>query len=202
VNPLPLWLFSGAAALLGGYLLTRSTDPSTGGAAASASPDAFDRQLTRNFHLDELLVSSRYPDLIREPSPAIREQLRLGAVHVLQPGRDRVSQVAGYSVPWHVTSGYRGPLLNAAVGGSDTSDHATGRGADIVTDTFSNDELIAILYDLWTEGGLPWLDQAITYEHKGHLHLGWRPPGEARGEFLEAYPGPFGRDAYRTWSPA
>ncbi len=179
----------------------RKPPSASGGAAASAAPP-FDRQLTRNFHLDELLVSASYPQFVREPDAEIRERLRNGAVHVLQPGRDRTSQVAGHSVPWNITSGYRNPYLNSLVGGSDTSDHVQGRGADIVTDRFSNDQLIAILHELWLEGGLPWLDQAITYEHKGHLHLGWRPPGQARGQFLQAYENASGGTSYRTWSPS
>lgn len=46
--------------------------------------------------------------------------------HVLDPLRER------YGKPIRVTSGYRCKALNDAVGGSKTSDHMTGRAADIV----------------------------------------------------------------------
>jgi hypothetical protein len=60
-----------------------------------------------------------------EPTEADIANLKLLAEKVLQPLRDH------YGVGIKVNSGYRSPDVNAAVGGSRTSDHCKGQAADI-----------------------------------------------------------------------
>lgn len=52
---------------------------------------------------------------------------------------------ATLGVPIVVTSGYRGPRLNAAVGGVTSSDHTTGQAADIVAPRFGTPHAVAVL---------------------------------------------------------
>lgn len=83
--------------------------------------------LTANFSLHEMTKSETAlrKDMPNEPTEADIANLKLLAEKVLQPLRDH------YGVGIKVNSGYRSPDVNAAVGGSRTSDHCKGQAADI-----------------------------------------------------------------------
>jgi len=85
--------------------------------------------LTKDFSLEELIEagSARRLGLDEQfnPSAEIIANLNKLARHVLQPLRDYFGQAI------MVTSGYRSQKVNKAVGGSKTSDHLTGKAADI-----------------------------------------------------------------------
>ena len=83
--------------------------------------------LTTNFTLQELTKSET---ALRKNMPNVPTEddianMKLLAEKVLQPLRDH------YGVGIKVNSGYRSPDVNAAVGGSRTSDHCKGQAADI-----------------------------------------------------------------------
>lgn len=86
-------------------------------------------KLTTNFALAELLEagSARRLGLDEQFNPPqhIIDNLDALATHVLQPLRDHF----GKSIT--VTSGYRSPKVNKAVGGAKNSDHLYGMAADI-----------------------------------------------------------------------
>lgn len=86
-------------------------------------------RLSYNFHLTEFTKSDTAHRLGIEnrPDAEAQENLYQLVQHVLQPARDALN------VPIRVTSGYRGPALNRAVGGAKRSDHMHGRAADIET---------------------------------------------------------------------
>jgi len=90
-----------------------------------------------------------------------------------------------------VTSGYRRPKVNTAVGGSDTSAHMSGWAADEMPVRVAPGLIMALLHDAGQ--ALAW-DQAILYN--SHLHLGLRRPvtGEQRRQLL--------RSNGRAWTPA
>lgn len=81
-------------------------------------------RLSKSFTLAELCVTSVRLD--NTPGPKVTESLRALATDILQPLRDAVG------VPVNVTSGYRSPAVNKAVGGAKTSQHVLGEAADIV----------------------------------------------------------------------
>jgi hypothetical protein len=83
--------------------------------------------LTENFSLHEMTKSETAlrNNMPNEPTEADIANLKLLAEKVLQPLRDH------YGVGIKVNSGYRSPDVNAAVGGSRTSDHCKGQAADI-----------------------------------------------------------------------
>ena len=83
--------------------------------------------LTPNFTLEELTKSETAlrKNMPNVPTEADITNLKLLAEKVLQPLRDH------YGVGIKVNSGYRSPDVNAAVGGSRTSDHCKGQAADI-----------------------------------------------------------------------
>jgi hypothetical protein len=84
-------------------------------------------QLTENFSLAEMIKSETAlrRGLDNTPDDEVINNLRTLCEHVLQPLR------TAYGRGIKVNSGYRSPDVNAAVGGSRTSDHCRGQAADI-----------------------------------------------------------------------
>lgn len=90
--------------------------------------------LTKNFTLDELThsdVAIRKGIGNAPPADALAN-LR----DVLMPGLERVRSILG--VPMLISSGYRGPKLNAAVGGAVKSAHMDGLAADFTAPQFGD----------------------------------------------------------------
>ncbi|MEN0068608.1 MAG: D-Ala-D-Ala carboxypeptidase family metallohydrolase [Myxococcota bacterium] len=142
-------------------------------------------QLSAHFTFAELTRTSQPFD--NTPRTAHIEALRWGAVHVLQPLRDKVGRL-------RVTSGYRSPAVNRAVGGAATSQHARGEAADLIPLDESRDVLWQVVRDLAYERVI---DQAILYEDKPHVHVSWAPGvPHGRGQTLVALAG----GGYTPWS--
>ena len=104
--------------------------------------------------------------LSNQPPPEAQAAIRRLVAEVLDPLREAL----GLAI--HITSGYRSPAVNAAVGGSPTSRHMRGEAADIRVDGLPAGSLAAAVVDL----GLP-IDSQIAYppERGGHLHVCTRP---------------------------
>lgn len=82
---------------------------------------------------------------------------------------------AEVGAPLRVTSGYRSPARNAAVGGSETSDHPNGLAGDFVPVGVSQFEAYRRLRGAHLAGRLPPFDQLIFYPVEGHIHVGLGP---------------------------
>lgn len=80
------------------------------------------------FSIEELCNSStaKRKGINNSPSLEHKENLILLIKKLLDPIREK------YGKPITISSGYRSPLLNAAVGGSPTSNHSMGCAADCV----------------------------------------------------------------------
>lgn len=89
--------------------------------------------------------------------------------NVLDPLRE------AYGKPITVTSGYRCPVLNKAVGGSKTSDHMNGCAADIVG-TPNTPKENKRLFNLIQELKLPF-DQVIDEKNFSWVHVSHRREG-------------------------
>lgn len=98
-------------------------------------------KLSKNFSLEELIASNtaKAKKIDNTPSEQIKKNLERLAKEVLQPIRDK------YGHPITVTSGYRCPKLNAAVGGVKNSQHLTGEAADIKCTATSKATLFKII---------------------------------------------------------
>lgn len=94
-------------------------------------------QLTNNFSLKELTVSDTATrlGLDNTPNETVILNLKALAENILQPVREH------YGKSVKVNSGYRAPEVNAAVGGSKTSDHCKGQAADIEITGIANGDL-------------------------------------------------------------
>lgn len=85
-------------------------------------------QLSPNFSLNEFTDSpkAKAKGISNEPTPEALENLKELVQDLLQPLRDRIGK------SFRITSGYRSPELNSAVGGSKTSQHNKGQAVDFL----------------------------------------------------------------------
>ena len=127
--------------------------------------------LTKHFTLAELTASSKARSLGLDNTPPPELVPRLVRTAEML---ERIRATLG--VPVIVTSGYRSPAVNRAVGGVATSDHSQGHAADFVAPGFGTPEQIARslapLVDLLGIGQL-------IYEHiggKAWVHVSTRTP--------------------------
>lgn len=162
------------------------------GAPASSPTSALQGAVGRFFTWAELTASSkaRALGLDNTPTPQARRALQLLVHHLIDPLQARLP--AGQRL--RVTSGYRAPAINAAVHGSDSSQHMAGEALDFVLDGFHSESLATAIVHL----GLPF-DQVIWYapERGGHVHVSWTERRANRGQTLHA-PATGG---YVAWKP-
>jgi zinc D-Ala-D-Ala carboxypeptidase len=100
-------------------------------------------KLSPNFSLAEMIKSETAlrKELDNTPGDEEIANLTALAVNVLQPVRDAFNKGV------KVNSGFRHPEVNAAVGGSRTSDHCKGQAADIEIPGVANADLAQWIVD-------------------------------------------------------
>jgi zinc D-Ala-D-Ala carboxypeptidase len=121
-------------------------------------------KLTNNFTLEELTKSETAlrQGIDNTPTVEVVENLQVLAEKVLQPVRDHFAKGV------KVNSGYRAPEVNAAVGGSKTSDHCKGMAADIEIPGLPNAELAE-----WIEANLEYTQVILEFYTQGIPDSGW-----------------------------
>ena len=128
-------------------------------------------QLTNNFSLKELTVSDTAVRLGLDNTPNETSMLNLKALaeNILQPVREH------YGKSVKVNSGYRAPEVNAAVGGSKTSDHCKGQAADIEITGVANGDLAKYIAEnfKFTQVILEFYTQGIP--DSGWVHVSYDP---------------------------
>lgn len=119
-------------------------------------------RLAPHFTLDEFAVSASHPLLVEAVPPRFVGVVTLLALDVLQPIREAIGR------PMRITSAYRAPALNRAVGGSRTSQHKRGEAADWTCDDLS--DAWAAVRQLVVDGRLNGAGQLIYYPARGFVH--------------------------------
>lgn len=153
---------------------------------------ALDAQLTTHFNMREFSVSASHPDLVM-PIPAhLRPNVQRLARGVLQPLRDALQR------PMRVLSSYRSRTLNAAVGGSVTSQHLKAQAADTACDDLRA-AWITIL-SMVAENRLPAAGQMIYYPQQGFFHVAITSDRYARPTCCVHWP-EGGVEGYRVITP-
>ena len=133
-------------------------------------------KLSENLSLAECLKSKTATRLgiNNEPDDEwVVENLREIAERVFQPCRDH------FGVPIYVSSGYRSPDLNRAIGGSLRSQHMEGRALDLDCDVYgsiTNSELFnyirenlefdQMVWEFGDDDNPNWVH--VSYVHGGH----------------------------------
>jgi zinc D-Ala-D-Ala carboxypeptidase len=121
-------------------------------------------QLTKNFSLSEMVKSETAlrNNLDNTPGDAEIANLKVLAENVLQPIRD------AYGKGVKINSGFRHPNVNAAVGGSKTSDHCKGQAADIEIPGVANADLAE-----WIKDNLEFTQLILEFYTPGIPDSGW-----------------------------
>jgi hypothetical protein len=134
------------------------------------------RQLTDHFTLEEFTISQT---AAREGINNTPDAAALRNLRALAATLERVRSRLG-NKPVSISSGYRCPALNSAVGGSKTSAHMQGLAADFIVPSYGT---VLQTARAVAEAGIDF-DQVI-YEYGRWVHLGLPAPGKAgRRELL------------------
>ena len=132
-------------------------------------------RLSKNFTLQEFTKSQTATrrGLDNTPGEAHLENAKLLFENVVQPVRDNF----GVTV---INSGYRGPALNEAVGGSSKSQHCKGEAVDLECPGTANYDVCA-----WIQDNLDF-DQLILEFYKpgipdsGWVHVSYKSEGNRK----------------------
>ena len=121
-------------------------------------------KLTTNFTLSEMTKSDTALrlDMDNTPNAVQVENLKTLCEKVLQPVRDHFGKGV------KVNSGFRHPQVNAAVGGSKTSDHCKGMAADIEIPGVANGDLAQ-----WIVDNLEFRQVILEFYTPGVSDSGW-----------------------------
>ena len=139
-------------------------------------------KLTANFSLNELTKSqtAERKGIDNTPSAEHQENLKKLCENVLQPVRDHFEQVVS------VSSGYRSPVLCAAIGSKSTSQHARGEAADFEIFGVSNKELAD-----WVHYNTNYDQLILEYWKESDPNSGWvhcsYSESNNRRQYLRAY---------------
>ena len=149
-------------------------------------------RLSKNFTLNEMCFSQTAlrKNIDNSPNPEIINNLKLLTENILQKLRDQLGAI-------RVTSGYRSPALNRAIGGARKSMHMTGNSADIVIirDGKMDNRLI---FDAVIELGLEF-DQMIWEFGGKWIHISYNKDCN-RHQILEAYKDDNNKTKYREYT--
>jgi len=130
-------------------------------------------KLSRNLSLAEATksITAKRLGIDNTPDEWVTENLKQVAVNVFQPIRD------AFGCPIHVSSGYRSPDLNTAIGGSRRSQHVEGRALDLDADVFrgctnseifnyvrENLEFDQLIWEFGDEDNPDWVHVSFVYD--------------------------------------
>jgi len=119
--------------------------------------------LSKNFTLTEFTKSQTAlrQGIDNTPNDEHLASAKLLFEHVVQPVRDHFG-------PTVINSGYRGPELNAAIGGAATSQHCRGEAVDIEVPGVPNHTLAE-----WIADNLEFDQLILEFAEKGIPDAGW-----------------------------
>jgi len=132
-------------------------------------------QISKNFTLEEFLYSltAKQKGIDNTPTPEIIENIKKLVFNTIQPARTL------YDKPIRVSSGYRSPALNKAVGGSINSHHMEGKAADITTGSPAENKA---LFNVIIKSDILF-DQLIDESYYSWLHISYNE-GKNRKQIL------------------
>ena len=146
-------------------------------------------KLSKNFSRAEIEHSNTAKRLgiSNEMSEKHLENMQRLIDNLIQPMRDAIG-------PIRISSGYRSPKLNKAIGGSSRSQHSKAEALDLqywIGGKMNN----KVIYDWVLESGVEF-DQMINEFDYSWIHISLKSR-ENRGQVLEAYKDEKGKTAYK-----
>ena len=147
-------------------------------------------RLSKNFILSEITRSNTATRLgiSNEPTKEHLENMQRLISNLIQPLRDELG-------PIRISSGYRNPSLNRAIGGSRSSQHCKGEALDI--QFWQMGKMMNILiYERILDSGLEF-DQMINEFDFAWIHISLKEK-DNRKQVLEAYKNKDGDTAYKV----
>ena len=146
-------------------------------------------KLSKNFSRAEIEHSNTAKRLgiSNEMSDKHLENMQRVIDNLIQPMRDAIG-------PIRISSGYRSPKLNKAIGGSSRSQHSKGEALDLQfweKGKMNN----KVIYDWVLESGVEF-DQMINEFDYSWIHISLKSR-ENRSQILEAYKNEKGKTAYK-----
>jgi hypothetical protein len=139
-------------------------------------------QLSKNLTLAEVTrsESAKRKGISNEPTAEHLENFKKLAEKVFQPIREH------FGVPIHISSGYRSKALNAAIGGSATSQHCSGEAVDIDMDgsTVTNKQVFDYIKDNLVFDQMIW--EFGTDKNPDWVHVSYESTGKQRKQILKA----------------
>tara|TARA_R100000278_G_scaffold96113_1_gene73454 strand:+ start:417 stop:884 length:468 start_codon:yes stop_codon:yes gene_type:complete len=145
-------------------------------------------RLSKNFVLSEITRSNTAKRLgiDNEPEEEHLENLQRIITNLIQPMRDALG-------PIRISSGYRNPKLNRAIGGSSKSQHCKGEALDL--QFWENGKMCnKKIYDWVLDSGLKF-DQMINEFDFAWIHISYADNN--RQQVLEAYRKDNGKTGYK-----
>lgn len=137
-------------------------------------------KLSEHLDLSEVTRSdsAKRKGISNEPTPEHLENFKKLAENIFEPIRKH------FGVPIHLSSGYRSKALNAAIGGSATSQHCTGEAIDIDMDGSANGVSNKMVFD-YIKANLNF-DQLINEFDYAWVHVSFESTGKQRKQILDA----------------
>ena len=141
-------------------------------------------KLSEHLDLSEVVrsESAKRKGISNMPTPEHIENFKLLAEKVFQPIREH------FRCPIHISSGYRSKELNAAIGGSATSQHCSGEAIDIDMDGTPNGVTNRMVFD-FIKDKLEF-DQLIyefgDAQNPDWVHVSYESTGKQRKQILKA----------------
>jgi hypothetical protein len=140
-------------------------------------------QLSKNLSLAEVTrsESAKRKGISNMPTSEHIDNFKLLAEKVFQPIREH------FSVPIHISSGYRSAALNKAIGGASSSQHCSGEAIDIDMDgtTITNAQVFNYIKDNLEFDQLIW--EFGTDKNPDWVHVSYESKGKQRKQILKAY---------------
>lgn len=157
--------------------------------------------LTENFALEEFVRSQEASrrGIENVPTPEIFRNLIRLCDEILEPLRKAINR------PIVISSGFRSPALNAAIGGALHSDHLAGRAADVTAPGISLDALTEVVHTISPYRPLKQcIREFPDSPGGGWLHVSVLPEIETQNkpepEFLVATRNDDGTVTYAPWA--
>ncbi len=146
-------------------------------------------KISKNFALSEIIHSNTAKRLgiDNEPTETHLQNMQHLVDNLIQPLRDAVG-------PIRVSSGYRNPELNRAIGGSRSSQHCKGEALDL--QFWQNGKMMnELIYEWILDSGIEF-DQMINEFDFAWIHISLKKKG-SRNQVLEAFKDDEGDTKYR-----